>query len=88
MKMPELPEGQRWSVHTEFNTFVIVKLQEKRWWGWGTIASATGLVSGGEYEVMTCVDHIQRREEFAAYRREDEQKKAARRAEIQSGYYY
>lgn len=85
MKMPELPTGQRWSVHSSFNTFIIVKLQEKRWWGWSTIASSTGSLAGGDYEVEKCVDHILRRDYFAKLKAERDAKVAERIARIPFG---
>lgn len=36
--LPVLPEGQRWYASVDSNKAPVIKLQEKCWWGWRTIA--------------------------------------------------
>lgn len=84
-KFPELPENQRWRVHIEFNTFVIVRLQEKRRWWWTTIADSVELVHAGDVGLSRCVDHILRRDYYARIRAEaDAKKESNRQAVLQS----
>lgn len=69
-QFPDLPENQRWTVNVEFNTFVIVRLQEKRRWWWVTIADSVETVSAGEVGLSRCVDHIIRRDYYARIRQD------------------
>jgi hypothetical protein len=69
-KFPSLPANQRWKVTSSLNTFLIVRLQEKRWWGWKTIASSTGVLAGGAHELAECVDHIVKRDYYEMISRE------------------
>lgn len=81
-KLPELPENQKWSVRIEFNTFLILYLKEKRWWGWKTIAKSTDLASGGNLALSKCVDHIVNRDYYGRIRKEAADRKAKTRAEL------
>lgn len=83
-QMPPLPEGQRWVV-TGSMGFVVVKLQEKRRWGWRTIADSLEYQSSGAEGVRRCVDMIARRDEFARNRVRRERERQERLAEIPYG---
>lgn len=84
-RLPTLPDNQRWSVSSSFNTFLIVKLQERRWWGWATIDRATEVLSGGDRALAECVDHIMRRDYFHRIRAEADQKRRESIARIPFG---
>lgn len=84
-KLPSLPDGQRWMVTESLGGILHVRLQEKRWWGWRTIASAVEYSSGGVAAVATCVHHILHRDEYARLRRVFEEQKRRERAQIPWG---
>lgn len=85
MEMPALPDNQRWSVHSEFGTFVIVRLQRRRWGIWWTIARSTGALCGGASEVSSCVEHILNRDYYARIHAEAVVERKRRISEIPFG---
>lgn len=89
MKLPQLPENQRWTVSKEMGTFIIVRLQERRkflWWHyWETIAKSSEYISTGEYGVRLCVDHILNRDYYERLRAANERRKAEERSRIPWG---
>ena len=85
--LPALPQGQRWAVERGLGGFLIVRLQERRWWGWRTIARSTAWESGGRAALNQCVEHILRRDYYDRLRAEYEAEKQRRVAEIPYGYH-
>lgn len=84
-EMPDLPDGQRWLVCSTFNTFLDVKLQERRWWGWRTIAMSTGFLDEGAEEIAELVDQCLRRDYYDMLDSEDRAEREQRRSEIPFG---
>jgi hypothetical protein len=89
MKMPPLPEGQRWSVRSEMGSFIVVRLQQRQkflWWTyWETIDKCSEYLSTGERGVYECVDHILNREKYDRMRAIIDKKKAQEQARIPWG---
>lgn len=71
VKLPSLPDGQRWLLEDVSLGFMRLSLQERRprrilkGVKWVTVADCTEFKSGGTDAVWWCVEYIQRRGEIA-----------------------
>jgi hypothetical protein len=83
--LPRLPDNQRWQVSGYILNHIIVRLQERRWWGWRTIADHTAPASWGSLAVSECVRMIEQRDYIARIMADAEAERKRRRAEIPRG---
>lgn len=73
-ELPGLPENERWDLTESFGSFTILRRQQRRWWGWKTVAKSTMGRNPSGAAFRRGIDRCLRPEYYARLREERREK--------------